>query len=1290
MNRSFYKLLFRFKSNIHHKWSIKGQFVIFLIAMILGLPSIIHAETATVDARTRNDLAFVANGMNVVRDQPELLGRLVIFDSYIKNAKNLNTSGSGIVSLLTKVDNDWKNNRPGYSNELKQINYFTNSLIAAGSLAGNDIENIALKGAINSVLTLTSNYAMPWLNDLINQSESSADQILKNEKYSMIRNGLAEKILQDHITLCKQNGNGYICDQAFEAIFKASVTQSANQICSDHPESGACKFLKSTDPNASVTVDITQAKQEFKNQMDEVNKTVKESSENYKYIDDVLGQDDQSLIDWRQNELLMQKARDIIKASQKAYDQKIKLAQTSIYAISGIVNLVDPKLGNEINVAGMASIQIADSFHKFQGSVADISKLNSNMDNLQNIMSAAASMVNVAGATIQIMSLFQHPEKPPEAIILEELHQVRLQIQELSDQMHKRFDRIDSGLKTIYDKVQDGFVVLENGQWVLEGKVYDISRSLFLLETQLNVMNNSIFDAIDAVGRQDLLLMANKCINYEETYKITMTYDPTFIDCANKFEGWADRVSKDAARAGNSLRNYKTGIPFELQHTLSFNINYFSKYPEQVFIGMKALSDERLASPIDYVIATQSFSKLMQDKPDFAGLLSKNLYENLQQTSLKLTTALNKINNPKLFEYLINDYRSSAYSFDSALQSSLSIYQIDPKINSFDLWSTGDQATKYKPKLNQLRDCSGIGNPIALPDKWRNIFFVDNAIVNLEALQETIIDACYEVGYQNPREFTRTTYPIPNSDGTTTTKIFGYLKLGNWYIDVNFMFSWKGEVKSLGKRIWKSQLLCLDERELTNLMNPPKDYKEPQYKTTAYDILSKAWQGQWTGPGLCSSSKINNISGIFSSGNTVLESNVDSINAQILEVKNYVSNKLVEHQSRYYQQIINESNATGSVYEAIRNLDTSKRVLENYIILGMPSTLENNDFIRALLYGNERLPDNSLIQSQFINAIQSLNNGNATSKVDILPLANKRADALEQELKVVLTKIASGELIENHITIELLRDELNLVARTAGWPVPPPSPTVTLSAEPSTVDYSGDVTLNWKSSNAELCSAFGDWAGLLPVLGSKVVNSLTTNKKFNIVCAANGIGSNIATVNVTVLPATHFNLQVSTISGGSVTSLPSGINCGTACTFKFIKGDEVTLTPTPLPNYSFLGWQGACTNSSVCKITMDAPKTVTATFRPTSDPVLSVIIDGKGSVVSNPVGINCGGICSKAFPYQATLTLSASSQPGYVFTGWSGDCSGKDACTVTMSEAKSVTATFKPFPLSAILSIILD
>jgi len=66
---------------------------------------------------------------------------------------------------------------------------------------------------------------------------------------------------------------------------------------------------------------------------------------------------------------------------------------------------------------------------------------------------------------------------------------------------------------------------------------------------------------------------------------------------------------------------------------------------------------------------------------------------------------------------------------------------------------------------------------------------------------------------------------------------------------------------------------------------------------------------------------------------------------------------------------------------------------------------------------------------------------------------------------------------------------------------------------------------------------------------------------------------------------------------GTVTSNPSGINCGSTCSASYICGTSVTLTATAASGSTFAGWSGGgCSGTGSCNVTVDNDKTVTATF----------------------------------------------------------------------------------------------
>ena len=151
---------------------------------------------------------------------------------------------------------------------------------------------------------------------------------------------------------------------------------------------------------------------------------------------------------------------------------------------------------------------------------------------------------------------------------------------------------------------------------------------------------------------------------------------------------------------------------------------------------------------------------------------------------------------------------------------------------------------------------------------------------------------------------------------------------------------------------------------------------------------------------------------------------------------------------------------------------------------------------------------------------------------------------------------------------------------------------------------------------------------------------------------------------------------------GTVTSNPVGISCGGDCTEPYKPGTVVKLTAKAGAGATFTGWSGACKGTGTCSVTMSQVQQVTATFKVKPNYKMTVTKDGTGSgtVSSDVAGISCGGDCDESYMADTVVALKASPATGSAFTGWSGACAGKAACSIKMTDTKSVNATFDTLP----------
>src|SRR5208282_4530514 len=90
-----------------------------------------------------------------------------------------------------------------------------------------------------------------------------------------------------------------------------------------------------------------------------------------------------------------------------------------------------------------------------------------------------------------------------------------------------------------------------------------------------------------------------------------------------------------------------------------------------------------------------------------------------------------------------------------------------------------------------------------------------------------------------------------------------------------------------------------------------------------------------------------------------------------------------------------------------------------------------------------------------------------------------------------------------------------------------------------------------------------------------------------------------------------YPLSASTPGGGSISVTPTPYSGSSV----YVSNTLVTLTATPLPGWSFIGWEGDSTaTSAVTTLVMDEPHTVQALF---GAPV-SLFTNGLGQVLLNP------------------------------------------------------------------------
>jgi len=140
------------------------------------------------------------------------------------------------------------------------------------------------------------------------------------------------------------------------------------------------------------------------------------------------------------------------------------------------------------------------------------------------------------------------------------------------------------------------------------------------------------------------------------------------------------------------------------------------------------------------------------------------------------------------------------------------------------------------------------------------------------------------------------------------------------------------------------------------------------------------------------------------------------------------------------------------------------------------------------------------------------------------------------------------------------------------------------------------------------------------------------------------------------------NVSVDPIDSGSVSVDPPAV------TYHY--GDSVTLTASPNTGWTFTGWSGDATGiENPLEVTITGNTNINANFTDEYSLVVTVDPADSGTVTVAPE--------QTVYHYGDEITLTATAETGWAFSGWTGDATGtENPLTMTIQGNTSITANF--------------
>jgi alpha-tubulin suppressor-like RCC1 family protein len=160
-------------------------------------------------------------------------------------------------------------------------------------------------------------------------------------------------------------------------------------------------------------------------------------------------------------------------------------------------------------------------------------------------------------------------------------------------------------------------------------------------------------------------------------------------------------------------------------------------------------------------------------------------------------------------------------------------------------------------------------------------------------------------------------------------------------------------------------------------------------------------------------------------------------------------------------------------------------------------------------------------------------------------------------------------------------------------------------------------------------------------------------------------------------------LTVNLNGNGYIMANANPLICEPSCSADYFEGESVTLHANPELGNALSGWGGDCTGTDeLFDLTMNGPKTCSATFVKAPDRTLTVNKEGTGSgtvtgTTGKGDGLDCGSNCTEVYLHGRVVFLNATAQEGSKFVKWSGDCTQNH---FAMTTDMTCTATFDVLP----------
>ena len=414
-----------------------------------------------------------------------------------------------------------------------------------------------------------------------------------------------------------------------------------------------------------------------------------------------------------------------------------------------------PKLPKEMQ-------ETVDGLSKIAGGISSLTG-----ENPLSVAGGAEGVLNILAGGLSIYNTFSGGSgESPDETIVREIGNVKTLIQDLSENVNYRFDRVDQSLTTIFNTLNDGFNQIEirldaQGKQtaILSGNVDQIRGALVDVQTDLHRLERHLQSYITELDARQLKATLNSYLGYEATFDLAMRYQDDYIPAETAFFTHARNNAVDGLSSRYLDRDYSAAGLFKeltestggsVSNRLDQNLSYIKDYLARAPLFQPTAGTLPMANPRDWFVGAYAYLQLAVENPRYFRQVNPSVRLDLitargrELMDFFRSLTFNGTNiNLQLYGELLNYYSPKLTSFHNQVQATEQQYATD---NGFalDTWRqwdiavprvtatatevlTAPEALPPIPREAATRIAAGIGHSLALKTDGTVVGWGDNA-----------------------------------------------------------------------------------------------------------------------------------------------------------------------------------------------------------------------------------------------------------------------------------------------------------------------------------------------------------------------------------------------------------------------------------------------------------------------------------------------------------------------------------------------------------------------------------